>query len=431
METKKHNTIKEQLANLPDTPGIYLYYNQKNELIYVGKATSLKQRVRSYFTGKRTNRPIEQMIDEVVTIDYKIADSVLEAIIMEANAIKKFQPKYNVLGKDNKSWNYIVITNDEFPKVQTLRQHDYVRLQKKVDELKGKKGVSKARQHLKQYKYIFGPYPGLNSKEALNILRKLFMFSTCKPQTGTPCLYRQMHQCLGVCTGEITPLSYKEKVIQPLISFLKGNKKRLIKRLEIDMQTAARCEDFEEAARLRDQVQALSKIHDIALLNKSFYEDTIGESVVKRIEGYDISNLGKTGKVGSMVVFDMSGPQKSEYRKFTIKTVDGQSDVDSLKEVLARRLKHTEWQYPDIFLIDGGKPQVNAAQQVMNDFEVTIPIVGIAKGPERKRNDFTFSVPTRPLVKWVKEHEQLLTQVRDEAHRFAITFQRQTRKLKK
>lgn len=427
----KNDHIKTQLAKLPDEPGIYLYYDKNNNLIYVGKATSLKQRVRSYFTGKRTNRPIEQMIDLVETIQYRTADSVLEAIIMEANAIKKFQPKYNVLGKDNKSWNYIVITNDSYPKVQTLRQHDYIQLQKKVDELQGKRGVGKARSDLKQYKYIFGPYPGLNSKAALKLLRQLFDFSTCKPGTGKPCLYRQMNQCLGVCTGDITEVEYRQKVIQPLLSFLRGNKKRLIKRLEKDMQEAAKQEDYEEAARLRDQVQALTKIHDMALLNKSFYEDNIGASVIKRIEGYDISNLGSTGKVGSMVVFDMSGPQKSEYRKFTIKTVEGQSDVDSLKEVLARRLRHTEWQYPDIFLIDGGKPQVNAVQQVMNDFGVTIPVVGIAKGPERKRNDFTFSIPTRPLVKWVKEQELLLTQVRDEAHRFAITFQRQKRKLKK
>jgi len=151
---------------------------------------------------------------------------------------------------------------------------------------------------------------------------------------------------------------------------------------------------------------------------------------VQRIEGYDISNLGSTGKVGSMVVFNNREALKSEYRKFKIKTVVGQSDVDSLKEVLERRLKHTEWQYPDIFLIDGGKPQVNAAMQILKKNKINIPLVGIAKGPERKRNDFIFGVKDREFIKFVNENQDLLIRVRDEAHRFAITFQRSLRRLK-
>jgi len=199
------------------------------------------------------------------------------------------------------------------------------------------------------------------------------------------------------------------------------------------MQAAAKAEMFEEAGRLRNQIASLERIHDMALINKSFVDDgqQTTDNGVFRIEGYDISNLGSSGKVGSMVVFDSHGPVKSQYRKFKIKSVEGQSDVDCLEEVLVRRLKHTEWPLPDVFLIDGGKPQVNRAMKVLRAFEIDIPLVGIAKGPERKKNEFVFGTRDRGFIKWVNEHQDLLVRVRDEAHRFAITYQRKLRRLKK
>jgi excinuclease ABC subunit C len=150
---------------------------------------------------------------------------------------------------------------------------------------------------------------------------------------------------------------------------------------------------------------------------------------VSRIEGYDISHLGSTGKVGSMVVFVDGYPDKKDYRKFTIKKVEGQSDVDCLEEVIRRRLKHDEWQFPDMFLIDGGLPQVNKVQSIFDEIGILVPVVGIAKGPERKRNDFVFPKPHKEVMLWVKQYEELLVSVRDEAHRFAITFQRSKRKI--
>lgn len=410
--------LLEKVKQFPQEPGIYLFYDKNKELIYVGKATSLRNRVQSYFRGPRSSRPIEQMMHEVVNIKYKQTDSVLEAVILEANYIKKLQPKYNVDGKDDKSWNYVVISDELFSRVYTIRQHE-------LDQ-QGKQNMQN-----KQIKYLFGPYPGLKTREMMRLLQKLFYISTCKPGQKRECMYYQIGQCLGVCTGEISSREYKSKVIRPLVVFLSGGKKRLLKSLETKMNREAKQEHFEEAARLRNQIIALQKIHDIALLNKSFVEDVHHKnSNVTRIEGYDISNLGSTGKVGSMVVFDSENPLKSEYRKFKIKTVVGQSDVDSLKEVLERRLKHTEWKYPDIFLIDGGKPQVNAAMAILKKYKINIPLVGIAKGPERKRNDFIFGIKTREFVKFVNENQKLLIRVRDEAHRFAITFQRSLRKLK-
>lgn len=416
--------IKDAIKNLPELPGVYLFYDQAGSLVYVGKATSLKDRVRSYFRGQRTPRPIEEMIHEVVKIDWQETESVLEAVILESIFIKKFQPKYNVLGKDSKSWNYIVITKDEYPKVLTIREHDLSLL--RANDLLGFEKLGD----------IFGPYPGLNTKAALKILRRLFRFSTCLPGAKRPCLYYEMGQCLGVCTGEVTPTDYRHRVIAPLKWFLSGKKRQVITSFERQMKLASKEQRFEDAAMLRNQLLALERIHDVTLLNKDFFADeiknipelTAGKEL--RIEGYDISNLGTTDKVGSMVVFDNERPVKSEYRKFNIKTVTGQSDVDCLTEVLGRRLKHTEWPRPDVILIDGGRPQVNRIKKVFNDFQVSIPLLGIAKGPERKRNDIILGSKDEPFVRWVAAHQSLLIRVRDEAHRFAITFNRSKRKIK-
>lgn len=406
--------IKKKLAELTDSPGVYQFFDAQKELIYVGKASSLKNRVRSYFAGKKSPRPIEEMIYKVADLRTETTDSALEAAILEGFYIKKFRPKYNIQWRDDKSWNYIGITKDLYPRIITIRQHELTTDKKK------------------EFKHLFGPYPGLNTKVAMKILRKLFSFSTCLPGAKRPCFYYQLGECLGVCTGKISAVDYKQKVIRPLVLFLDGKKKLLLKDIEKEMTHAAKAENFEEAARLRNQLGHLKKIQDIALLNESFMTDKVGggASVVKRIEGYDISNLGSSDKVGSMVVFDEVGPVKSQYRKFKIKTVEGQSDVDCLAEVLSRRLRHDEWAMPNIFLIDGGLPQVNKTKKVLDTLGVRTTIVGIAKGSERKRNDFLVLRADDIMKEWIKNNKQLLIKVRDEAHRFAITFNRAQRKIK-
>ena len=409
--------MKNKLKNLPSQPGIYLFFNSDKELIYVGKATSLKDRVRSYFSGPSTSRPIENLIHEVKNIKWLVTDSVLEAIILEAIYIKDKNPKYNVLGKDDKSWNYIAITRDEYPTLKTIRQHEY----KQLTDIQKKK----------KYGKIFGPFPGLKTKETLKLLRQIFTYSTCKPDQERACFYHQIEQCLGVCTNEITPAEYKRKSINPLSLFLSGKKKQLIKTLEQRMKRASKDQNFEEAQRLRDQIQNLQKIHDVALLNKSFFKHNIHEPEGEfiRIEGYDISNLGPTGIVGSLVVFEHGEPIKSDYRKFRIKTLKGQSDVDALAEMIHRRAKRKDWPLPDIFLIDGGKPQVNRTNKVLKEHNIKTPVIGIAKGAARKKNEF--HVPrNKKLTVWLSQHKNILIQVRDEAHRFAIAYQRSLRKIK-
>ncbi|OGH94313.1 MAG: hypothetical protein A2538_00695 [Candidatus Magasanikbacteria bacterium RIFOXYD2_FULL_41_14] len=460
--------LTTKLKKLPDAPGVYLFFNIEKELIYVGKATSLRSRVRSYFnshhplapsSGRRGNtRPIEQMMHEVVDIKWEVTDSALEAIILEGKYIKEKQPKYNVDWRDDKSWNYLVITKDKFPKVLVVRQHeldgrplpppptspsgrerdatnDGERLPRFARNDKvGHSHPTLALPSGRGGENVFGPYPGLNTAATLKILRNLFLYSTCSPGQTRPCFYRQIGLCLGVCDGGITPAEYRLKVINPLKLFLSGKKKSLLRSLNTKMIQASRVENFEEAGRLRNQIKALGRIQDIALLNKSFTIDPTGQSGEMRIEGYDISNLGATGKVGSMVVFKGGVPFKSDYRKFNIKTVVGQSDVDCLKEVLTRRLKHSEWPMPTVFLIDGGVPQVGAVKSVLNNLKIDIPVVGIAKGARRKRNDLVVAgtnvkIQDMTVPKWAQKNLEVLIKVRDEAHRFAIKFQREKRKL--
>lgn len=418
------SSLSTFISEFPDSPGIYLFLNASEEIIYVGKATSLKNRVKSYFVFKKASRPIETMMHEVARIEYKVGGSVLEAIVMEGNAIKKYEPKYNVIGKDNKSFNYIVISRSEYPEVKTLRQREWSLLQKT--------GEAK-----KQFSFSFGPFPGLNAKEAFRLLRKMFHFSTCRPGAKRPCLYFEMGQCFGVCTSLISSSEYQKKAIRPLVLFLKGEKAKLISLFEKQMGEYTKKQEYEQAARVRDQLRLLSKIQDGALINKSFFEDETEEKNI-RIEGYDISHFSGSSIVASMVVFDSHGPLKSEYRKFNIKSLSNQSDVDSLDEVLSRRMTHKEWPYPDIFLIDGGKPQVSRAYSVISKLIPFPFVLGIAKGPERKKNDFIFptifktsSNPAgRSFIRYVAKHTALLIRVRDEAHHFAIQFQKSKRKIK-
>jgi len=398
------------IKNLPDNSGIYLFFNKKKELIYVGKATSLKSRVSSYFSGAKNMRPIELLINQVKDIKWIETDSVIEAAILEAKYIKKFKPKYNVIGKDDKSWIYFYLTKEDFPKLKTIREHDFKDFDKSI--------VLK----------MFGPFPNIKTSEMLRILHSLFFISKCEPNQKKPCFDYQIKKCLGVCIGLIGKEEYKQRVVKPLIQFLNGNKKMVIKNLEKQMKAFSKNQCFEEANKTKYQIEKLKKIQDASLINKSFVEDVFKEkSLIKRIEGYDISNLGNSFKVGSMVVSDLNGPVKSEYKKFKIKTVQNQSDIDCLREVFQRRLKHTEWQSPDIVLVDGGKAQVNLTKKLFKD----IFVFGIAKGKDRKKDEFIYaSLDDKENIAFVEENKKLFINLRDEAHRFAISYQKRLARLK-
>ena len=413
--------LSKKIRLAPSTPGIYLFYNKQRVLIYVGKATNLRSRIRSYFAGQKSLRPIESFLDQIKNVRWIKTDSVLEAIILEAKYIKQFQPKYNVLGKDDKSWNYLCLTKEPFPKLIAVREHEINK-----NQLSHSSPLSPRHSfNLATYKKTWGPFPGLNAQATLKLLRRLFTYSTCEPNSGKPCFYKQINQCLGVCTGEISRADYRRKVIAPLAQFLSGRKRGLIKDLKKQMRAASLSQAFEEAARLHNQILNLQRIQDFTLISQNFIRPIRPLRPIPAIEGYDISNLGSSDKVGSLVTFINGEPDKSRYRKFKIRTVTGQSDVACLAEVLARRLKHKEWKLPDIILVDGGKPQLSAARAALTNAKVNIPIIGIAKGPTRRKNEFFTSQQT--LISWIKENKQTLIRVRDEAHRFAIKYQRQLR----
>lgn len=407
------STIKIKNNELPDTPGVYLMKDANGKVIYVGKATSLKRRVRQHFERPHS-ASIEEMTTLIRTIDYIQKPTALEALILEANLIKYYWPKYNILAKDNKSFLYLVITKEDFPKPLLIRGQEL------NDETSRK------------YKAVFGPYTSPRSlRAALDLIRRVFPWSTCESGQKRPCFYVHLKQCPGVCVGLVDKKTYN-KTIRDLIKFFEGKKDDLLKQFRREMKVAAKEKKFELAAELRNKIHFLEHIQDIAIMKRED-EDVdkikMGEAVVNlfgRIEGYDISHVSGTATVASMVVFENGAPAKSEYRKFRIKTVVGSNDVASIKETLMRRFRNT-WRKPDLILIDGGLPQVHAAEEVVHELALGLPVIGIAKGPERKRNDLICSKQNLELCHLCEQYKDLLEKVRDESHRFAIAYHRKLR----
>jgi excinuclease ABC subunit C len=399
---------------LPDSPGVYLMKDGSGRVIYVGKATSLKRRVTSYFQKAHDLR-IEEMVSLIREIDYLAKPTAIEALILEANLIKYYWPKYNVLQKDNKSFLYLAITKEDFPRPILIRG-------KELDE-----------RSSKEFKAVFGPYTSARSlRAALDLLRKVFPWSDCIPGQKRPCFYVHLRQCPGVCVSAVPKKEY-QKIIRDLIKFFEGKKDTLIKSYRRDMEKAAAEEDFEKAAELRNKVFFLEHIQDVAIMKKEDGDvDKIrmGEVSVNlfgRIEGYDISNISGTSTVASMVVFENGAPAKADYRKFKIKTVKGSNDVGAIRETLMRRFRHPGWKSPDLVLIDGGLAQVNIAEAVLRALDIPIPVIGIAKGVERKRNDLICSPQNLELCKICEQYKDLLVSVRDEAHRFAVKYHKEVR----
>jgi excinuclease ABC subunit C len=412
------SSIKIKNGELPTVPGVYLMKDKKGTVLYVGKAVSLNRRVRQHFERPHGEH-IQEMTRQVAEIDYVEKPTALEALILEANLIKHYWPKYNVLQKDNKSFMYLAITNEEFPRPLLVRGTD-------LDD-----------ESAKKYKVVFGPYTSSRSlKAALDLVRKAFPWTNCIPGQKRACFYHHLKLCPGVCIGVADKKAY-QKTIRDLIKFFEGKKEDILKGFAKEMKKASKEKRYEEAAALRNKIFFLEHIQDVAILKRE--DDQVdrikpGEGMAVnlfgRIEGYDISHVSGTSQVASMVVFESGAPAKAEYRKFKIKTVEGSNDVASMRETIMRRLKHREWRKPDLILIDGGIAQVNAVQDVLHHLHVQIPVVGIVKGPQRKRNDIICSRVSVELCNLCNQYVDLLAQVRDEAHRFAITYHRKVRSRK-
>lgn len=526
--------IKNKLALLPDQPGCYLMKDKNGTIIYVGKAKILKNRVRSYFTGSHDTKT-ERLVSEIEDFEYIVTESNIEALLLEINLIKKNDPKYNIMLKDDKTYPFIKITNEEFPRLLITR---------KV---------------LKDKALYFGPYPDVRAaNETKRLLDRLFPLRKCKVLPKEVCLYYHMGQCLAPCVFDIPQVRYKI-MVNEIKRFLNGGHTEVQEVLEKKMADAAENMEFEKAAEYRDQIKAIEtvmtkqkmtnadlvdrdvfgyatdkgwmcvqvffvrqgklierdvsmfpfyneaeddfltyvgqfyqenehfvpkevlipddidKISVEAMLETKVLQPQRGEKkkLVKlagknahvalnekfdlierneartigaverlgnamnipepiRIEAFDNSNIMGTDPVSAMVVFIDGKPAKKEYRKYKIKTVKGPDDYASMREVIYRRYSRVlkeNLPFPDLIVIDGGKGQVDAAKDVLdNQLGLDIPIAGLAKDDKHKTSELLFG-PDLSRIPLERNSQEffLLQRIQDEVHRFAITFHRQLR----
>lgn len=379
MSIKTHQDLKLTAKSAPLAPGVYFWRDKTGQVLYVGRATSLRNRLNQYF-GKDIDSRISEMVNTATDLTWIVCDSLLEAIIQEAKYIKKYWPKYNIKDRDDRSFIYVVISDDKYPKPIIIRGQDL----KKFPEDKNK---------------VFGPYQSQYLiSNALRLIRKIFPWSNCKPLSGKACFDYQIGLCPGACLGTISATDYK-KNIKSLILLLSGDRTRLIKKL---------------AKENPDQIKALQHLQDVSLLSR---EDNLGEKRLNRIEGYDISHLSGKESYGSMVVFENGEASRNEYRLFKIKEAPAGDDERALTEVLLRRLAHKEWTYPDLIMIDGGSPQISFISKALVKNNVAIPIVGISKLGGDK---LVYSKGVKSNSKDLAENmKPTLLKLREEAHRFA------------
>lgn len=420
--------------DIPDAPGVY-FFKKKNGILYIGRATSLRDRVRSYFGNDLIHTRGPLLIDMVTqsdTLEWQETGSVLESIILESNLIKQHQPHYNTKEKDNRSFNYIIITKEEFPRVLLVRGRN---LEKIIET--GESVVTDNFGY--DIKEFFGPYTnGQMMREALKIVRKIFPYrDTCTPAVGKPCFNRQIALCPGVCTGEINADEYA-KTVRRITLFLRGKSDALLAELNRDMNTYAMQEKFEQANEVKKMLYAISHIQDVALIKKETAGSAASGASSKntelgyRIEGYDIAHIAGKHVVGVMVVIRNGMPDKTEYRKFRMKSGIGNNDIAHYGEMLARRFARTDWPMPDLIVIDGGIAQLSAAQDLVekmgekiNTREASKPaIVSVVKDirhAPREILGMTESVQ-------VATTKDAILLANHEAHRFAITYHKLLRK---
>jgi len=388
---------------LPDRPGIYFFKKGKparagGDILYIGKATSLKDRVKSYF-GKdliETRGPL--LVDLVFKADkvgWIVTDSVLEALILEATLIKKYQPKYNTKEKSDKSFNYVCITKD-----------------KRIAVVRGKI------LNKEKFNSFFGPFPNGNQlREVLKIVRKIFPYFDDKKGTkGRDEFYKQI---------KLVPENLIENInnIKNIKLLFEGKKARILSNLKKEMKVCAKNKEFEKAGEIKRQIFALQHINDVALIKNNSFADTkisLSEKLF-RIEAYDIAHMSGKNMVGVMVVIEDGEIEKKEYRKFKIKTQTNANDTGALKEVLERRLAHTEWPYPELIVVDGGIAQINITKAILTKMGLKIEVVSVLKDDRHKAKAILGD------KKIGLKHKREILLANSEAHRFAINYHKNIR----
>jgi len=419
---------KEEVSKLPKTSGIYVFRKGK-EFLYIGKAANIRERVKNHFQQPAYRDGL--FLGKVGKIGYLRTDSEIEALILEAKLIKKYQPRYNVLWRDDKNYFYVVKTQEDFPRIFIAHQ------------------IKTKESHV-------GPFvDGKALKQTLKVLRKIFPYRSCFKIPNRPCLWYHLNRCLAPCLLKsktaIKLPKFKSRLkrrecrvyTKNLMEILQGKKTKVLKNLKKEMEKASAIQDFETAAKVRDQIAALEKIIQHAKIfefsenlllqpqvSKSKWKETEGklrkivrsQKEISRIEAYDVSHIQGQEATGSMITFINGLPDKNFYRRFKIKIVGKPDDLAMLRECLERRFKHKEWPYPDLIFIDGGKSQLNVA--INSKLKIAdckqIKVIAITK----RENELFVEGQEKPI--WLKnlprEIFNLILQLRDEAHRFAREY---------
>lgn len=427
--------IREELKkfDLPDVPGVYLFSQgtgRGKKILYVGKATSLRDRVRSYFDDDliATRGPrLVDMVTKADRISYEATPTVLEALVREAALIREHLPPANTEGKDDKSFLFAVITDEEVPRVLPVRGTSIDFDAKMVTEPERVKARS-----------IHGPFPsGYQLREGLRLIRKIFPFyDTPKPiildEEGRRVSVKgankhqqakvEFNRQIGQYPNAFDKKSYLRS-IRNVELFLAGETKALRRKLEKDMQEAAKEERFEDASQARGQLFSLDHIQDVSLIKAERTQDVSSP----RIEAYDTAHISGTNAIGVMTVIDAGVPVKRDYRTFRIRGKGGKStndDIASMREILARRFNHPEWPYPRAIVIDGGKTHLKHAQELLRDLGIGIPVLAVVKD-EKHRPREVLGMKPGFVEKGITPADAVLAN--SEAHRFSLRRHREAR----
>ncbi len=424
--------LRDKLKTLPAEPGVYFHRDAKGKIIYIGKAAVLKNRVMSYFQNKHRDPKTRLLVADIADTEWVTVSSEVEALFLESEFIKRYKPKYNIDLKDDKNWLYVKISADEFPV------------------------ISYVRRPLDDKAHYYGPFTSSDAlRRAMRMLRKVFPYITHEHWPARGCLQYHLGLCPGPEEGAITATDYRKSVRQ-LELYLRGQQTKLMGQLQREMERAAKKRDFEAAARHRDQLSDLKSFgKQMVFGDKEAFDLTRDQALTglaerlglpvlpRRIEAFDISHLGGVDNVASMVVFSDGVANRDDYRRFKM-NLAGNNDVAHMREVISRRFSPknlADWPKPDLLVIDGGQPQLAAALDVLDGLGMSIPAIGLAKREEeiirRRPSDrpatpghhegeawVTSGVDFESILLPATSHIlQLLQRVRDEAHRFAITYQ--------
>lgn len=422
--------ISNRPQDIPLTPGVYFFKNSLGENIYIGKAGNLKNRLSSYFNKTEKDRKTKQMLQEATNVEWQELDSEIEALIVESEQIKFHEPKYNIMFRDNKQYSYVAFSDDTFPRIYITHQP-----------------VTNDQPPITSF---IGPFTDAGAlKSTLKYLRRIFPYCTCKGYHRRYCLNYHIGKCLGFCClnpeGE-GPVATQEQIEQyknnicAIRDILNGRKQSLIKEIEKEMKDIAGEENFEKAIELRDRLEKIKSVFQNARIIKDISQTDIITLLKrslnlpnepKRIEGYDIANIQGKFATGSMVVFTDGNPDKEEYKKFKIRFTTKGGDTAMLEEVLRRRFRHPEWQFPDLIIVDGGKAQLNAAvmaikatgyKLIANSFSV----IALTKNEKHIGDHIYLSnkKTAMPLKKLPDAVRNIILQIDQESHRFAIGYYR-------